>query len=61
MQICHPVLPEVYQVPFQGLVPPDPSVEDMKRVVVIDKTTPTIPKKWNYNKVCVFTAHGEIC
>lgn len=40
-----------YEVPFQGLAPPDASLKDMQRLVVTEKQQPTLPKSWNYNKV----------
>ncbi|TRY53866.1 hypothetical protein DNTS_002809 [Danionella cerebrum] len=37
---------EDYQLPFYDLVPSDPSVEDMKRVVCDQKLRPNIPNRW---------------
>jgi len=36
-----------YELPFQGLVPPDPSFEDMWRLVVVEKRQPVIPERWH--------------
>ena len=43
--------PEAYELPFQGLVPPDPSFEDMKRLVVIERRQPPIPERWQKDQV----------
>jgi activin receptor type-1 len=40
-------VPEDYEVPLQGMVPPDPSFEDMRRVVVVERRQPAIPPRWN--------------
>ncbi|XP_077386017.1 activin receptor type-1B-like [Festucalex cinctus] len=37
---------EEYQLPYYDLVPSDPSVEDMKKVVCDQKTRPNIPNWW---------------
>jgi len=46
--IIAPDLPEVeeYEVPFQALVPNDPSFEDMKTIVCDRKIRPEINRKW---------------
>ena len=40
-----------YEVPYQGLVPPDPSFEEMKRCVVVERRQPTIPAWWGQDDV----------
>ena len=40
-----------YEVPYQGLVPPDPSFEEMKRCVVVERRQPTIPAWWGQDEV----------
>ena len=40
-----------YELPFQGLVPSDPSFEDMKRIVVVERRQPTIPDQWHADVV----------
>ncbi|XP_072397132.1 TGF-beta receptor type-1 isoform X2 [Diabrotica undecimpunctata] len=35
-----------YQLPFHDAVPPDPTIEEMKRVVCGDKQRPNIPNRW---------------
>ncbi len=47
-----------YELPFQGLVPPDPSFEDMRRLVVIERRQPTIPNWWHQDEVS-FHAHMD--
>ncbi|XP_015915106.1 bone morphogenetic protein receptor type-1B [Parasteatoda tepidariorum] len=37
---------EDYQLPFYDCVPTNPSFEDMKKVVCVDKRRPTMPKHW---------------
>ncbi|XP_041485680.1 bone morphogenetic protein receptor type-1B-like [Lytechinus variegatus] len=38
---------EECQLPFYDAVPMDPSVEDMRRVVVIERRRPDIPNRWS--------------
>lgn len=35
-----------YQLPFFDLVPSDPTIEEMRRVVCIDRQRPSIPNRW---------------
>uniref|UniRef100_A0A6P7GQM9 receptor protein serine/threonine kinase n=1 Tax=Diabrotica virgifera virgifera TaxID=50390 RepID=A0A6P7GQM9_DIAVI len=35
-----------YQLPFHDAVPPDPTIDEMKRVVCGDKQRPNIPNRW---------------
>lgn len=37
---------EDYQQPYYDLVPTDPSLEDMRKVVCGDKQRPAIPNRW---------------
>ncbi|KFR07678.1 Activin receptor type-1C, partial [Opisthocomus hoazin] len=37
---------EEYQLPYYDVVPSDPSIEDMKRVVCEQKLRPNIPNQW---------------
>ena len=48
---CRSVAAEGYQVPFQGMVPPEPSLEDMQRLVVDNRVQPTISNRWTNSKV----------
>ncbi|XP_071791313.1 TGF-beta receptor type-1-like [Asterias amurensis] len=38
---------EEYRLPYYDMVPSDPSIEDMRKVVVGDRQRPTIPNRWN--------------
>nr|XP_022917359.1 TGF-beta receptor type-1 isoform X1 [Onthophagus taurus] len=35
-----------YQLPFYDAVPPDPTIEEMRRVVCVEKQRPNIPNRW---------------
>src|SRR6218665_916963 len=37
---------EEYQLPYYDMVSPDPSQEEMRKVVVCEKKRPNIPNKW---------------
>jgi len=37
---------EDYQLPYYDMVPSDPTIEDMKKVVCTDKQRPAIPNRW---------------
>ncbi|XP_023309667.2 TGF-beta receptor type-1 isoform X2 [Lucilia cuprina] len=40
-----------YQLPYYDVVQPDPSIEEMKKVVCIDKMRPNIPNRWHASEV----------
>ncbi|XP_029405390.2 TGF-beta receptor type-1 isoform X2 [Bactrocera dorsalis] len=40
-----------YQLPYFDVVQPDPSIEEMKKVVCIDKMRPNIPNRWHASDV----------
>lgn len=40
-----------YQLPYYDRVPCDPSIEDMKEVVCVEKYRPLIPSHWLQNEV----------
>ena len=40
-------------IPYQDLVPSDPSFEDMKSVVCTGKVRPAIPNRWHKDDVCI--------
>ena len=42
---------EEYELPFQYLVPHDPSFEDMRDAVVLKGLTPDLPDSWNQDEV----------
>ncbi|CAG9558800.1 unnamed protein product [Danaus chrysippus] len=44
-------LPDEYQPPYYDLVPPDPALEDMRRVVCIEKRRPVLPNRWHSDPV----------
>lgn len=44
-----------YQVPYQNCVPNDPSIEDMKKVVVTQEIRPGIDERWNKHEVIIIT------
>lgn len=50
-----------YELPFHGLVPSDPSFEDMKRIVVIERRQPTIPSEWIEDTVCAMGRLRSLC
>lgn len=35
-----------YQLPFYDLVPSDPTIEEMRKVVCTDRQRPSIPNRW---------------
>jgi len=35
-----------YQLPFYDVVPSDPSIEEMRKVVCLDRQRPSIPNRW---------------
>lgn len=37
---------EEYQQPFYDVVPSDPSIEEMRKVVCVDRQRPSIPNRW---------------
>lgn len=50
-------LNEDFQLPYNDLVPSDPSIEDMRKVVCEQKLRPNIPNQWqscevNYLNYC---------
>ena len=38
---------EDFELPYYDLVPVDPSIEDMRRVVVTDESRPQLNNAWN--------------
>lgn len=40
-----------YALPFQSQVPPDPTLEDMRELVVEKQAIPEIPEVWSNNEV----------
>ncbi len=35
-----------YQLPFYDVVPSDPSIEEMRKVVCVDRQRPSVPNRW---------------
>ncbi|XP_045530756.1 TGF-beta receptor type-1 isoform X3 [Pieris brassicae] len=44
-------MPEEYQPPYYDCVSPDPALEDMRRVVCIEKRRPSVPNRWHSDPV----------
>ena len=42
---------EEYQLPYFDQVPSDPTLEEMRRAVCVDKRRPEIPNKWQSHEV----------
>lgn len=47
----HPGHYEEAQLPYYDAVPMDPSFDDMKKAVVIDKRRPVLPNQWSQSEV----------
>ena len=45
---------EDYQLPYHDMVPSDSKLEEMRKVVVIDKKRPVIPNQWRAHEVSAF-------
>lgn len=45
-----------YQLPFFDMVPSDPTIDEMRRVVCIDRKRPSVPNRWHSSHVsfCFF-------
>lgn len=44
---------EEYQLPYYDMVPSDPSIDDMRKIVCFDKQRPPIPNRWQSCEVCI--------
>ncbi|XP_059055071.1 TGF-beta receptor type-1 isoform X2 [Achroia grisella] len=44
-------MPDEYQPPYYDSVPPDPALEDMRRVVCMEKRRPNVPNRWHSDPV----------
>ncbi|CAK1588515.1 unnamed protein product [Parnassius mnemosyne] len=44
-------MPDDYQPPYYDCVPPDPALEDMRRVVCTEKRRPNVPNRWHSDPV----------
>ncbi|KAL4717832.1 hypothetical protein ACJJTC_000981 [Scirpophaga incertulas] len=47
---CGPA-PDEYQPPYFDCVPPDPALEDMRRIVCIERRRPNVPNRWQMDPV----------
>ncbi|XP_072930753.1 TGF-beta receptor type-1 [Epargyreus clarus] len=45
------VMPDEYQPPYYDCVPPDPALEDMRRVVCVERRRPNVPNRWHSDQV----------
>ena len=50
---------EEYQLPYYDRVPCDPSIEEMRKVVCIEKYRPSIPNRWIQVEVCILSREDE--
>ena len=46
MYAIFPGIFEDYQLPYYDMVPSDPSLEEMRRVVCVEKQRPATPNRW---------------
>ncbi|CAH2034939.1 unnamed protein product, partial [Iphiclides podalirius] len=44
-------MPDEYQPPYYDCVPPDPALEDMRRVVCTERRRPNVPNRWHSDPV----------
>ena len=44
---------EEYQLPYYDMVPADPTHEEMRRVVAIERRRPDIANRWQSNEVII--------
>ncbi len=45
--------PSEYAVPYHNLLPSDPTIELVRKVVVEQRMRPQLEERWNINKVCI--------
>jgi TGF-beta receptor type-1 len=48
-----------YQLPFYDMVQSDPTIEEMRKVVCLDRQRPSVPNRWQSNEVCYFMFKRE--
>lgn len=61
-------IPDEYQPPYYDCVPPDPALEDMRRVVCVEKRRPNVPNRWHSDPVstvlsstyCILIYHFQL-
>lgn len=49
-----------YQLPFYDLVPSDPTIEEMRKVVCTDRQRPSIPNRWQSIEVRVTCCFSKL-
>lgn len=49
--VCSAGIHEEYQLPYYDLVPSDPSIEEMRKVVCDQKLRPNVPNWWQSYEV----------
>lgn len=54
---CAAGIHEEYQLPYYDLVPSDPSIEEMRKLVCEQKLRPNVPNWWQSYEVFVQTHH----
>ncbi|ESO94404.1 hypothetical protein LOTGIDRAFT_180706 [Lottia gigantea] len=52
---------EEYQLPYYDMVPSDPSLEDMRKIVCIDRHRPAIPNRWQSEPLRVMARLMKEC
>ncbi|EEC16634.1 transforming growth factor-beta receptor type I, putative [Ixodes scapularis] len=50
---------EEYCIPYHNVAPSDPSFEDMRKIVCVDKYRPQLPKRWASCELCIENAKKE--
>lgn len=60
---CTAGIHEEYQLPYYDLVPSDPSIEEMRKVVCDQKLRPNVPNWWQSYEVFskLYTLHANSC
>lgn len=44
--VCFIGIYDEYQLPFYDMVPSDPTIEEMRKVICVDQQRPSIPNRW---------------
>lgn len=58
--VCVLGIHEEYQLPYYDLVPSDPSIEEMRKVVCDQRLRPNVPNWWQSYEVCFACACTNI-
>lgn len=51
MMLCSTGISEEYRLPYYNVVACDPKLEEMRKVVAIDKKRPVFPNRWHSHEV----------